>query len=209
MIAIVDYRAGNLGSVQKVLAFIEADSRIVTLPDELAGCDKILLPGVGNFGAAMNYLNRSGLTPVIRDWLKADKPFLGICLGMQMLFEKSAEDRGMDGLAFFPGQCREFKSGKVPQIGWNDIRTIKRSGLLTGLGKKPYFYFLHSFYAAPDERSIVSGVTDYGLEFPSIVQQGRIFGVQFHPEKSGDAGIKLLRNWTRDPRSIKRSLSRC
>lgn len=209
MIAIVDYRAGNLRSVQKALVFLKADCRIIARPEELAGCDKILLPGVGNFGAAMNYLNQSGLTAVIRDWLNADKPFLGICLGMQMLFDASEEDRGMNGLGFFPGQCREFKSGKVPQIGWNDIRSIKKSGLLTGLGKKPYFYFLHGFYAIPDGRSIVFGVTDYGLEYPSIVERGNISGVQFHPEKSGAAGLRLLRNWIGGfPLSIRR-ISQC
>jgi imidazole glycerol phosphate synthase glutamine amidotransferase subunit len=198
MIAIIDYRAGNLQSVQRALAFLNADCRFVAEPDGLDGCDKILLPGVGAFGAAMNHLNQSGLTSVIRNWLKADKPFLGICLGMQMLFDKSEEDPGIGGLGFFPGQCREFRSGKVPQIGWNDIRSIKKTGLLTGFAEHPYFYFLHSFYSVPEDRSIISGVTNYGLEYPSIVQQGRVSGVQFHPEKSGDKGIELMRNWTRD-----------
>jgi imidazole glycerol phosphate synthase glutamine amidotransferase subunit len=199
MIAIIDYQAGNLRSVQKALAYIRADSRIVTLPEELDGCDKILLPGVGNFGAAMNYLDRSGLTGAIRDWLKADRPFLGICLGMQMLFEKSIEDPSLGGLGFFPGSCRQFKSGKVPQIGWNDVRPVKKSALLNGLSGKSCFYFLHSFYAAPDDRMIVTGVTDYGLEYPSVVEQGQISGVQFHPEKSGDKGIELLRKWAAEP----------
>lgn len=198
MIAIIDYRAGNLQSVRKALAYLNANCRIVAEPGGLDGGDKILLPGVGAFGAAMDYLNRSGLTKAVRDWLNADKPFLGICLGMQMLFDKSEEDPDIAGLGFFPGQCREFRLGKVPQIGWNDVRSIKKTGLLTGFAEKPYFYFLHSFYAVPEDRSIVSGVTDYGLEYPSIVQRGRVCGVQFHPEKSGDKGIDLLRNWIKD-----------
>lgn len=199
MIAIIDYQAGNLQSVQKALAFIKADSRTISSPGKLDGCDKILLPGVGNFGAAMDHLNRSGFTAAIQAWLMADKPFLGICLGMQLLFETSAEDPDIAGLGFFPGQCREFQSGKVPQIGWNDVRPVKKTGLLTGFAEQPYFYFLHSFYAVPQDRTIVCGITSYGLEYPSVIQQGRVCGVQFHPEKSGGKGIELLRNWTGEP----------
>jgi len=197
MIAIIDYQAGNLQSVQKALAFLGAEHRTLDRPDDLDNCDRILLPGVGAFGAAMNCLNRSGLTAAIRDWLKADRPFLGICLGMQVLFERSEEDPDARGLGFFSGPCRRFRSGKVPQIGWNDVRPVKGSALLSGHPKKEFYYFLHSFYAVPDDRSILSGFTDYGLEYPSVVEQGRIRGVQFHPEKSGGQGIELLRRWVK------------
>jgi imidazole glycerol phosphate synthase glutamine amidotransferase subunit len=197
MIAIIDYQAGNLRSVQKALAYLGAEYRTVDQPGGLEGGDKILLPGVGNFGAAMDHLDRSGLAAAIRDWLKADRPFLGICLGMQMLFETSEEDPGRAGFGFFPGSCRQFKSGKVPQIGWNDVRPMKKSALLNGFSGNPYFYFLHSFYAVPEDRSIVSGITNYGLDYPSVVEQGQVCGVQFHPEKSGDRGIEMLLNWVR------------
>jgi imidazole glycerol phosphate synthase glutamine amidotransferase subunit len=197
MIAIIDYQAGNLQSVQKALAYLGAEHRTLDRPGGLDDCDRILLPGVGAFGAAMNYLNRSGLAAAIRDWLKADRPFLGICLGMQLLFEKSEEDPDARGLGFFSGPCRRFRSGKVPQIGWNDVRPVKGSELLNGHPKNEFYYFLHSFYAVPDDRSILSGITDYGLEYPSVVERGRIRGVQFHPEKSGDQGIELLRRWVR------------
>jgi imidazole glycerol phosphate synthase glutamine amidotransferase subunit len=199
MIAVIDYQAGNLRSIQKALAFVGADHRIVDRPEGLGAVDRVLLPGVGNFGAAMDYLDRSGLTAAIRDWLKADRPFLGICLGMQMLFETSEEDPGRAGLGFFSGPCRQFRSGKIPQIGWNNVHPVKESGLLKGSAGDTYYYFLHSFYAVPDDRSIVSGITDYGLEYPSVVEQGRVCGVQFHPEKSGDQGIELMRKWAGDP----------
>jgi glutamine amidotransferase len=116
---------------------------------------------------------------------------------MQLLFEKSEEDPDARGLGFFSGPCRRFRSGKVPQIGWNDVRPVKGSELLNGHPKNEFYYFLHSFYAVPDDRSILSGITDYGLEYPSVVERGRIRGVQFHPEKSGDQGIELLRRWVR------------
>ncbi len=201
MIGIIDYQAGNLQSVEKALAFLGAGCRMVAEPKGLTGCDKILLPGVGAFGAAMDNLRRSGLAQHILAWLKSDRPFLGICLGMQMLFDSSDEDPRTSGFGFLAGSCHGFERGKVPQIGWNRIRPVKKSGLLAGLPEQPYFYFLHSYYVSPQDRSIVSGVTDYGLEYPSQIEQGRVCGVQFHPEKSGDAGIGLLRNWIRGGRS--------
>jgi imidazole glycerol phosphate synthase glutamine amidotransferase subunit len=198
MIAVIDYQAGNLQSVQKALDHIRAEYRLVDRPETLDGCDRILLPGVAAFGAAMAYLDRSGLAARIRDWLRRDRPFLGICLGMQVLFDESEEDPGVPGLGFFSGPCRKLGSGKVPQIGWNDVRSVRPSALLDRLPAKPFFYFLHSYYARPADPSIVSGVTDYGLEFPSVVERGRVIGVQFHPEKSGDTGIELIRQWAKE-----------
>lgn len=197
MIGIIDYRAGNLQSVEKALRHLGAACRIVGGPAELAGCDKLLLPGVGAFGAAMENLRRTGLAGPILAWLKNDRPFLGICLGMQLLFETSDEDPAIPGLGFFAGACRLFPAGKVPQIGWNRVRPRGRSGLLRGLPAEPYFYFLHSYYAVPEAPAIVTGITDYGLEYPAQVEQGNICGVQYHPEKSGGTGIQLLANWVR------------
>lgn len=192
---------GNLRSVQKAFEHLGYTAEITQDPDAIAQAERVVLPGVGAFGAAMDNLRRSGLAQHILAWLKSDRPFLGICLGMQMLFDSSDEDPRTSGFGFLAGSCHGFERGKVPQIGWNRIRPVKRSDLLAGLPEQPYFYFLHSYYVSPQDRSIVSGVTDYGLEYPSQIELGRVCGVQFHPEKSGAAGIGLLRNWVRGGRS--------
>lgn len=197
MIAVIDYQAGNLQSVVKALQYIDAPCRIVSQAAELKGCDQLILPGVGAFGAAMHSLNQSGLTGELINWLKAGKPFLGICLGMQLLFDASEEKPGIAGLGFFSGSCRKFTVGKVPQIGWNRLEIHRADNLFAGIEPKPFFYFLHSFYAAPADPSVVLASAEYHLRFPAVIKQGAIAAVQFHPEKSGLAGIQFLRNWVK------------
>ncbi len=195
MIAIVDYGAGNLKSVKKAFDFLKVDAEVVTSGDGLARADKVVLPGVGAFGAAMEKLHAHGFVEPIRQWIADDKPFLGICLGLQMLFESSTESPGVMGLSTFGGDNKRFQQGKVPQIGWNQVNFIKQSPLTRGIQTASFFYFLHGYYIAPTDADIIVGQTDYFIEYPSMVNKGRVYAVQFHPEKSGDVGMQLLKNW--------------
>jgi imidazole glycerol phosphate synthase glutamine amidotransferase subunit len=195
MIGIIDYGAGNLQSVRKALDYIGAESRIASRADDLEGAGRIVLPGVGAFGAAAAGLEERGFTAFLREWIRADRPFLGICLGLQLLFEGSTESAGAAGLGFFKGTCLRFKEGKVPQIGWNQVSPAAGSRMFDGIADGTFFYFLHGYYAAPGDETWVAARTTYGVTFASAVQRGRIWAVQFHPEKSGDAGLQLLRNW--------------
>lgn len=197
MIGIVDYGAGNLRSVRKALDYLKIENRILSGPADFSGIDKLILPGVGAFGAAMDKLHSSGLTNPVQQWLKADRPFLGICLGMQMLFESSEEAPGVAGLGIFAGSVPRFQTHKVPQIGWNQVRFEKETPLLAGLQDQAFFYFLHGYYCLPDDAKIVAGSSDYSLRYAVIVQQGNICAVQFHPEKSAGNGLTLLKNWAR------------
>ncbi|MDZ7260646.1 MAG: imidazole glycerol phosphate synthase subunit HisH, partial [candidate division KSB1 bacterium] len=165
--------------------------------EELTGVEKIVLPGVGAFGAAMEKLKESGFYESVREWLLSNKPFLGICLGMQLLFEESLESEGIKGLGLFRGKCLRFQKGKVPQIGWNQIKIERHSRLLEGIEDGSFFYFLHGYYVAPKNGDIVVATTDYGITYPSILEKGHIFAVQFHPEKSGEKGLRLLQNWVK------------
>lgn len=195
MIAIVDYGAGNLRSVKKAFDFLGFESQFVTAPTEISGAERLVLPGVGAFGAAMDKLTERGLVGSIHRWVEEDKPFLGICLGMQLLFETSSESPGVRGLSLFKGVCKRFEHDKVPQIGWNQISMTQRSNLFKGIDDGSYFYFLHGYYIAPAEADIILAETDYALRYPSVVGRGRTYAVQFHPEKSGDKGLQLLKNW--------------
>ncbi len=195
MIAIVDYGAGNLQSVRRAFDYIGVKSGIVALVEELNNIERLVLPGVGAFGAAMEGLKASGFYEAIREWLKSDRPFLGICLGMQLLFEGSSESEGVEGFAVFKGKCLRFNEGKVPQIGWNQIRVEKDSKLLEGINNNAFFYFLHGYCVEPEDTSIVTATTQYGVAYPSVVERGNIFATQFHPEKSGKVGLKMLKNW--------------
>jgi len=195
MIGIVDYGAGNLHSVQKALGFLGKESAVMQNPSDLKGISKIVLPGVGSFGHAMAEIHKKKWFDPIKKWLAAGRPFLGICLGMQILFEGSSESPGVRGFSVMKGSCRKFTGNKVPQIGWNDI-TIKRDvPLLGGVESGDYFYFVDSYYVISEKKNVILAETGYGSFYPSIVGQGRIFGVQFHPEKSGDRGLRLLKNW--------------
>jgi len=195
MIAIIDYGAGNLKSVKKAFDFLGVDSKVVASPDELIDVDKLVLPGVGAFGAALEKLHQLNFFQFVQQWIQQDKPFLGICLGMQLLMEGSAESPGAHGLGFIQGKCLRFDRGKVPQIGWNQIIIKGKSNLLHGIEDRTYFYFLHSYFVQPDDESCISATAEYGVNYPAILKQGNVYAVQFHPEKSSDAGLKLLKNW--------------
>ncbi len=196
MIGIVDYGAGNLGSLGNALDFLGRPYKLVKGPEGLAGVDRLILPGVGNFGAAAASLRRTGLDAGLRKWVKAGKPFLGVCLGFQLLFEGSEESPGAKGLGLFEGKSERFtQARKVPQTGWNRLRAARKSRLLEGVEEGAYAYFVNSFAVKRAAPEIVAARSEYGEEFVSAVERGNVFGAQFHPEKSGPAGLRMLRNF--------------
>ena len=195
MIGIIDYGAGNLLSVKKAFAYIGINGKLVRSPEDLRDVDKLVLPGVGAFYAAIEKLKTQQLFEPIRAWTQADRPFLGICLGLQMLFEESDEFGNSPGLGVFRGRVPQFKAGKVPQIGWNQVSQAQASPLWNGIDNQAFFYFLHGFYVDTPEHAMIIGQTDYGITYTSAIQRGNVYAVQFHPEKSGSVGLKLLQNW--------------
>jgi len=196
MITIIDYGMGNLRSVQKAFERVGAQAVVINNPEALQDADALVLPGVGAFGDAMTNLRAAGLVGPILSAVGEGKPLLGICLGMQLLFEESEEMGCHQGLGLLPGRVRRFAEGlKVPHIGWNQIHIRRPCPLLTGVRDGSFAYFVHSYYADPAEEEIVVAVTDYGPGFASVVAQGRVFGIQFHPEKSQDVGLRILRNF--------------
>lgn len=195
MIAIIDYGAGNLRSVKKAFNHLKRKSIIATDALDLKKADRVVLPGVGAFGSAIEKLKETNFYDATLEWLSKDKPFLGICLGMQMLFEESLESEDEKGFGIFNGKCPRFKKGKVPQMGWNQIKRIKESPLLKGIPNESFFYFLHGYYVEVENSEIVTATTDYFITYTSMIEKGNVFGVQFHPEKSGEMGLKLLNNW--------------
>ena len=193
MIAIVDYGAGNLNSVKKAFVHLGVDVAIVNTRELLLAADRIVLPGVGHF-SALRALDTLGLRAVLIEATRGRKPFLGICLGMQWLFEGSEEAPGIAGAALFAGCCRQFPASvKSPHVGWNSLDIRNGSRLFGGLASGPFVYYTHSFYAPVV--AATSAATDYGLTFSGAVEQSNVFGVQFHPEKSGDAGLRILKNF--------------
>ncbi|MFH1227797.1 MAG: imidazole glycerol phosphate synthase subunit HisH [Planctomycetota bacterium] len=195
MIGIIDYGAGNLLSVKKALEHLGVDCKIIDTKSKFQEVDKVILPGVGAFQSAIRKLKSTGIYGITKDWLLADKPFLGICLGMQLLFEGSEESKGVKGFGVFKGKVVRFKCGKVPQIGWNRVRIQRKSKIMSGIKDKSFFYFLHGYFAKPADGDIITGTTEYRAVYPSVVEKGNIYGVQFHPEKSSAVGLKLLKNW--------------
>ena len=195
MIAIIDYGAGNLFSVKNALDYIGAESVVTKDADTLEKADRLILPGVGAFPDAMKMLDSTGLIPAINEQVKK-KPLLGICLGMQMLFEKGYEFGETDGLGLIPGKVELMTPPDllIPQIGWNILLYNEKCALLDGLGDEPYVYFVHS-YAAVCESRYVAAYTDYGANVPACVFSGNVYGCQFHPEKSGETGLSILRNF--------------
>ena len=192
-VSVIDYGVGNLFSMKNALQRAGLDSEIVKTPEGVLIADGIILPGVGNFGAAAKLL--SPLADPIREVVADGTPILGSCLGMQLLFKKSEEADGV-GLGLLDGWIREFKGDlKVPHMGWNSAKATRESSLLDGLYDEPYFYFVHSFYPDPEKREDSLAFTEYGIEFTSIVERRNVFGTQFHPEKSGKAGARLLSNF--------------
>lgn len=197
MIAIIDYDAGNLKSVEKALLFLGEEAKITSNAEEILSADKIILPGVGAFGDAMEKLNSSGLSEVIREAVKRKIPLLGICLGLQLLFEASEESPGVEGLSVLKGKIKRIpdKEGfKVPHIGWNSLKINPESRLFAGIPEDSYVYFVHSYYLAAEE-PIVAAQTDYVADIHAAVEKEQVFACQFHPEKSGDIGLKLLKNF--------------
>ena len=194
-IAIVDYGAGNLMSVHNSLDFLGYDNKIAKEPEDLDRAAGVILPGVGAFPDAMQALSGSGLLEAVQD-AAHKKPFLGICLGMQMLFERSEEVRPCQGLSLLPGCIRRIETPyKLPQIGWNSLHIVHPNALTQGLNEGDAVYFVHSFAACPADLADLACVTDYGVEVPAMVARGNVFGCQFHPEKRGEVGLKILKNF--------------
>ncbi len=200
MIVVVDYDAGNLRSVTKALESLGADVRVSGSRKEVEAADKIVLPGVGAFGKAVRSLESKSLLAPLADaasQASADgRPFLGICLGMQLLYEASEEDPEIRGLGVLPGRVVRFAPGrKIPHLGWNTVSRRGESPLWDGIPDGAFYYFAHSFYGVPEDSRLVSGETEYGGPFASAVRKDRLFGIQFHPEKSQAAGLRLLSNF--------------
>ena len=215
-IGIIDYGMGNLGSVSNACKFLGLDAEIIAAPERMDSCRAIILPGVGAFGDCMAHLTEHGFVAPIKKWISDGNPFMGICLGLQALFQTSEETPGVEGLSIFKGSVKRFSfSGagipaclinvqagmpapqlKIPQIGWNAVQQKKADcPMFAGVDDGAYFYFVHSFYVAPEDQSIVAGETDYGLNYCSAVWKDNVFAVQFHPEKSQATGLQMLKNF--------------
>ena len=204
MIAIVDYGMANLRSVEKALLMVGGDPVITSDPEMISGADKVVLPGVGAFCAAMENLNRSGLKDSVTFAISSGKPFLGICLGLQMLFSTSSEMGSSIGMGILEGDVVRFFDGappdaahdlKVPHIGWNSISPCSESKLLNGVSVGDRVYFVHSYYPKPKNQDVISATCEYGVDFCCAVERGNVAATQFHPEKSGAVGLRILRNF--------------
>ncbi len=198
MIAILDYDAGNIKSVEKALKLLGQDVTVTRDREAILKADKVILPGVGAFGDAMEKIRRYGLYEVIHEVTGRGTPFLGICLGLQLLFERSEESPGAEGLGILKGEILRIpdKPGlKVPHMGWNSLEFSENGRLFEGLQKEPYVYFVHSYYLKAADEGIVTAVTEYGTQIHASVESGNVFACQFHPEKSSDVGIRILKNF--------------
>lgn len=188
---IVDYDAGNLRSVANMLTFLDIPFEISSDKDVILNADRIIFPGQGHFAQAMGNLEKKGLVTVIKECCEKGIPFLGICIGLQILFEKSEEAPGVAGLGILKGEVKKFTQGKIPQIGWNKVVPTENNKYLP----EDYFYYVNSYYVVPKDENIVSAYTDYHGKFCSAVQMGNVTAVQFHPEKSSQAGLTFFKNW--------------
>ena len=198
MIGIIDYDAGNIRSVEKALSYLGEKTVVSRDPDILKSVDKVILPGVGSFGQAMENLHRYELVPVIRDMIEDGKPFLGICLGLQLLFESSEESPGAEGLGILKGKILKIPSSpglKIPHMGWNSLQLQNNGRLFRNIPQDTYVYFVHSYYLQAQEPEIVKAVTGYGTEIHASVEKDNVFACQFHPEKSGKYGLEILKNF--------------
>jgi len=202
VIGIVDYNMGNLASVINAFAKVGADATLESDPSKLGQYDKLILPGVGAYGDAMEHLKANGMDKAVIDFAASGKPLLGICLGMQLLFESSEEFGHTQGLGLIPGKVIAFDESKfdhhlkVPHMGWNELFQQQESAIFAGLKRDFYLYFVHSFHAVCDDRYVI-GKTHYGYEFVSAVQNGNIYGIQPHPEKSHENGLKIIENFVK------------
>ena len=198
MIALIDYGMGNLGSVQKALAKVGCEPQITPDPKVVAQADGVVLPGVGAFDDCIRNLRDRGLDVAVKEAIAAGKPFLGICLGLQMLFDSSEEGGKEPGLGIIPGKVVRFKHAlKIPQIGWNQINLKAQAPHLRGVPEAAWVYFVHSYYVVPDDPSLAATTTDYGYEFVSAIWKDNVFASQFHPEKSQAVGLTMLSNFAK------------
>ncbi len=198
MIAMIDYDAGNIKSVEKALIFLGCEVVITRDPKTILSADHVILPGVGSFGDAMGKLNEYGLVKVIKEVVKRKIPFLGICLGYQLMFEESEESPGVKGLGIFKGKCVKFPTDmgmKVPQIGWNSLSFPRETKIFKGLNDGDFVYFVHSYHVVSEDESIVAATSDYILNFHAACEKENVAGCQFHPEKSSSVGMKILKNF--------------
>ena len=198
MIAIIDYDAGNIKSVEKALNYLGEEAIITRDHDEIVNSDKVILPGVGAFADAMEKIHRYGLEETIHEVVEKNIPFLGICLGLQLMFESSDEGPGVKGLGLLPGKILRIPKSrdlKIPHMGWNNIKVKEDSRLFKGLPENPYVYFVHSYYLQADDEDIVAATTEYGVKIHAAVEKDNIFACQFHPEKSSTVGLQILKNF--------------
>ena len=198
MIAIIDYDAGNIKSVEKALQKLGADVVITKDAQEILRADKVILPGVGAFGDAMANLKKFGLDKVIYEVVEKGTPFLGICLGLQLLFERSDETPGVEGLGILKGEILRIPDKedlKIPHMGWNSLHLQNQGRLFEGLSEQSYVYFVHSYYLKAEDEQIVKAITDYSVNIHASVEKDNVFACQFHPEKSSDVGLKILKNF--------------
>jgi glutamine amidotransferase len=199
MLAVIDYGAGNLRSVMHALGYLKAENvQLVQQPEQMQGATKLILPGVGAFGAGMQQLHAQGLVEPIREAVASGIPYLGICLGMQFLFDYSDEMGHHEGLGILKGKVTRFPAFddlKVPHMGWNTLEVQRESALLSNLPENPYAYFVHSYYCVPDDSTDILISVDYGIPFTTAVERANVYGVQFHPEKSQQLGLQILRNF--------------
>ncbi len=200
-VAMIDYGSGNLRSVEKALQQAGADVVCCDSPGRMAECDAVVLPGVGSFGDCARSLNERGLSDPLRAWLAVDRPYLGICLGYQILFESSEESPDVKGLGHWPGKVVRFRRElgvKVPHMGWNDLRWCNPDTLYAGLSDPAFVFFVHSFYPVPADEKLVTAACTHGVEFAAACGRGKVRGVQFHPEKSQATGLRMLGNFVRE-----------
>ena len=198
MIAIIDYDAGNIKSVEKAMLLLGQEVKITRDKEEILNADKVILPGVGAFGDAMGKLHQYGLVEVIKEVVRKGTPFIGICLGLQLLFESSDETPGVEGLGILKGKILRIpdcEGLKIPHMGWNSLKFPAEGRLFKGLPEDSYVYFVHSYYLEAEDESIVTATTEYSTLIHASVEQGNVFACQFHPEKSSDVGIQILKNF--------------
>lgn len=198
MIAIIDYGAGNIQSVYKALKYVGCDCIVTNDKNEIMKADGAILPGVGSFGNSMDNMNKNGITETVREFIKTKKPFLGICLGLQLLFPESEESPGVKGIDIFKGTVTKIPDGeglKIPHMGWNSIKLLKKDGIFKGIKDNSYVYFVHSYYLNAENKDIVAAQTEYGVTIDAAVSYENVTATQFHPEKSGEVGLQMLRNF--------------
>lgn len=199
MIGLIDYGMGNLGSVANALRYLEQEVRLIERREEADRCRALILPGVGAFGDCMEHLEVHGFVKLIREWVAAGRPLMGICLGLQALFAASEESPGVAGLSVFEGTVKRFNlpaDHKVPQIGWNRVEAVQSDcPMFMGIKPNAHFYLVHSFYVDTPDSGLIAGKTNYGIDYCSCIWRDNVFATQFHPEKSQDAGLQMLKNF--------------